>query len=304
MLSQGTCGNIRRISFRSYGVQVVDMLAESYKTVFVAEDVNFNRFIRLSRFPGTMLALDLINPILTRFGEAFVWNWQGKVVGTGSVMRAYIHDPSVWVLFNFAVSRVQVMRLGGVVRMRSLLRLAVSHAAKHGAKQINAYVRIDNKPILSICRAEGFEEVEELSYYVLRHDKIACAKEKVKLLKNIRLVKQKQTIKYLPVRWIASNILGTKRETYLVHGDKNVLGTILTSVPKGEALPYRINAISNNDNSFEEIRWLILLAISLTPNQIEKTILELTTGKGEIESMMEQYSLSPAMKRKLLIRSL
>ncbi len=297
-------GRIRRVNFRTHACQIVDLLAKSFDETLLIEGISFERNRKLAEKQSLLWLLDVFHPMLARFGEVFVWETQRRIVGTGAIIRVDLSDANTWILINFAFSGMQVSKFGVVSRMRTLLRMALCHAVKHGATRIQAYVRSDNSPVIRLCLAEGFLEVEQRFYWLLNNSQIMQIKKTEKEFLALRWTRQIFSLRYLPIQWLLSYLRGAKKELFSVYRGTLLLGNVEVLIPSILDSPCRISINFSENVPTKYRQSLIAQAISILPQNTITTpsvILFLSFSSGsDIWFPWELDCPVPRMKKKLL----
>lgn len=84
--------DIQQVHFQTYAHQIVDLIAENFKETLLFEGISFDRNRKLAQKTSLLFLLDLFHPILTRFGEVFIWKTKNLVSGTGTIIRVNFSD--------------------------------------------------------------------------------------------------------------------------------------------------------------------------------------------------------------------
>lgn len=295
---------IRPVNFFAYGRQIVDLLAESFDDAILVEGASFQRSRNLASSKNLLRFLDMFHPILSRFGEVFVWEDHGQVIGTGAVIRTDVSNAETWELVNFAAAQTHVLKFETWLKLRSLLRVAIRHAVNHGAVHVQAFVQSDNRVVMRLCLAEGFREVEERSYWLLGREHMAQARQAARRYPDVQWIRQKHPVKYSTIRWLLFYLRGARRETYSLYRQDRFLANVDLSTSKDPRSPYRLAITPNGNASSNDVDHVITLCLSTVPEKLTSTpvaVISLPSGStGEAWSMMERTAPVLAVKRKLL----
>ena len=158
-----------------------------------------------------------------------------------------------------------------VLKMRTLLRMALNHAIQHGAICIQAYVRSDNAPVISLCLKEGFLEIEERVFWSLNNKQIKQVRKTEKEFAPLCWSKQTFSLKHLPIEWLLSYLRGAKKEVYSIYQDALLLGKVKVLIPSIMNSPYRISIDFCENVSNKLKKSIIIQAISIWPQNIKTT---------------------------------
>lgn len=291
--------HIRSIHFRKSARKVIELLSQNFDETFLIEGVSFKRNRKLVKKLTLLWLLDVFHPVLKRFGEVFIWEKNHEIIGTGTIMRADIRSNKTWVLINFALSQSQVFGFLQALGMRCLLRMAIYHATQNGASKIQAYIRSDNYPTLRLCIAEGFQEVEEKSYWVFEIDHLAQLDKS-----EFKIVRDKIIIYFLPIQLLRSYLSGVKKNLFYVYKNNILLGNIEMTTHSVKNKPFRLSVNFINNLSTEDIKSIVTLALSmLLKNAITNrlVILSLPSNTDSDVWLSDKFNLlTPKVKRKLL----
>lgn len=263
--------DIQQVHFQTYAHQIVDLIAKNFSETLLFEGISFDRNRRLAQKTSLLFLLDVFHPILTRFGEVFIWKTQNFVSGTGAIIRINLNDAKTWILINFAVSKIQLSKFTVALKMRRLLRIALSHAIQHGATCIQAYVRSDNAPVISLCLKEGFLEIKERVFWSLNNKQIKQIRKTEKEFAPLRWSKQTFPLKHLPIEWLLSYLRGAKKEVYSIYQDALLLGKVKVLIPSIVNSPYRISIDFCENVSNKLKKSIIIQVISICPQNIKTT---------------------------------
>ena len=291
---------IYHANFRACARQIVELLTQNFDEILLIEGASFEHSRRLAQRRSLLWLLDVFHPILTRFGEVFVWETRHGIVGTGGIIRADLTRADIWTLINFAVSWKLVAGLGATTGMRGLLRTAINHAVHHGATRIQAYIRSDNRPALRLCLAEGFQEVEERGYWLLNTSQIAQVVQRVKKPSTLTWSRQKSPVKYMLLQWLLFYLSGVHKATIYVFKDLRLLGNFEIRKPGDVGLPHRVSVEPSKNASAEDAQYLTAFALSMVSENSStapRVILSLARDNWFTEA---QGYPAPTVKRKLL----
>ena len=156
---------LRKIESLDDILQVERMVGDNLEMTLDEEGVDPEAYFKVFRQRRVWLVLMKLRFVWGRFLEAFVWEEDGKVIGTGTVRRASFGDARRWMLGNFAVSLGSRSELGLLLILRRLAQRCVAHALAKGAEEIWADIPVETEALIRGLEHDGFTVIDELCYF-------------------------------------------------------------------------------------------------------------------------------------------